>query len=237
MRCYIQFVEQMIIPLEHTAKSNFIKRGKIRSNDLWHLFQVGDVVCAPSMSNKQQQATFVTYRKVVSPIANNFPDDLTNRDLTIWCYYVDYDGKNYGKIRQSFTISGYEGERVITDLPIYPLSYAHNHEQQRIELQKHGDHFRAIAREKHVYCQGWTLPADPKGDQVRRNRREFDDGIPSYIEKMKPEFSSPEYIDSDVIIDVEEALKQSSDWEISFGTVCCFSTKQTYSWQEETLGI
>lgn len=45
MRCYIQFMEQIILPLEQATRDYITKSGRIKSNDLWHLFQIGDAVC------------------------------------------------------------------------------------------------------------------------------------------------------------------------------------------------
>lgn len=57
----------------------------------------------------------------------------------------------------------------------------------------------AMAEEKHVYCQGWTLPDSPTGYEAG--------------EEEKPAYSPPEHIDSDVIIDIKEALNQNPQWK------------------------
>lgn len=203
LRCYIQFMEQIILPLEQATRDHLMKRGKIKSNDLWHLFQPGDVICVPSRSISQQQATFVMFRKVLPAIADDYPDDFNNRGLTIWCYYVDNDGEKYGKVEEKFTIGGYEGEKTIINLPIYPLHYAQDCESRHTELEKQGQHFKSMVKEKHVYCQGWTLPDNPLGKTAG--------------EKESLAYNPPEYVDSDVIIDIKEALNHNPDWKLRFG--------------------
>lgn len=203
MRCYIQFMEQIILPLEKAASDYFMKGGRIKSNDLWHLFQIGDVVYAPSGSISQQQATFVIYHKVLPAVADGYPDDFSNRGLTIWCYYVDNDGDTYGTVEEKFTIEAYEGEKTVTDLPIYPLHYAHDYESRHIELDEQGQHFKTMVKEKHVYCQGWTLPDNPTGTKT--------------VEGKNLTYNPPEYVESDVIIDIKEALNQNPDWKLRFG--------------------
>ncbi|UKZ63508.1 uncharacterized protein TrAtP1_004735 [Trichoderma atroviride] len=76
MRCYIKFMEQIILPLEQATRDYFVKSGRIKSNDLWHLFQIGDIICAPSRAISQQQTAFIIYRKAIPPIADDYPDDL-----------------------------------------------------------------------------------------------------------------------------------------------------------------
>ncbi|KAL6884260.1 hypothetical protein HDV57DRAFT_494086 [Trichoderma longibrachiatum] len=199
MRCFIEFVERMLLPLEKAAMDHFESSGKIKSNDLWHLFQLGDVIYVASNSLLQRQTTFVVYRKAIPPIDDDYPDDFSNRGLTLLCYYVDNDGDRYGKTSEGFWINGYEGEKAITDLPMYPLRYAQGHQQQHVELQRHGQHFMAMVKEKHVYCQGWTLPNSPTGQRSGEEKRLA--------------YSPPEHIDSDVIIDIKEALNKNPDWK------------------------
>ncbi|EHK41290.1 hypothetical protein TRIATDRAFT_162337, partial [Trichoderma atroviride IMI 206040] len=203
MRCYIKFMEQIILPLEQATRDYFVKSGRIKSNDLWHLFQIGDIICAPSRAISQQQTAFIIYRKAIPPIADDYPDDFNNRGLIIWCYYVDNDGNRYDMVEEMFNIDGYEGEKTITSLPIFPLHYAHDYEPRLTTLEKQGEHFKAMVKEKHVYCQGWTLPDNPIGKKT--------------VERQNLAYSPPEYVDSDVIIDIKEALNQNPDWKLGFG--------------------
>jgi hypothetical protein len=194
MRCYINFVEQDILPLQQKFRPPL--SGRIRSNDLWHLFQVGDVIYAPRNSILQQQATFVMHGKSIKEKSGHGLSHLKNIGLNISCHYVDNDGERYREADHIFTIEGYDGERAITDLPVYPLYCAHDYKQRHTELRKQGERFMTMALAKHVYCQSWTLPYDPLET------------------KEKAVYSPSEYVDSDVIIDITEALNQNSDWKL-----------------------
>ncbi|KAL7907754.1 hypothetical protein GGI35DRAFT_454723 [Trichoderma velutinum] len=243
MRCYIKFVEQRILPLEQKFR-HLPSGSRVKSNDLWHLFQLGDIIHIPSKSLSQQQTSFVIWTKKLPPLRADYAADLDNRGLNIYYYYVDHDGENYGQVGELLTIEGYEGEREITDLPAYPLRYAHDYEEQHSGLRKHGEHFIIMSKEKHVYCQGWTLPNDPLGGSDRGIRGPIRDDYrsrtlpapapappppPGYpypppapprirrYREHREDYNPPEYVDSDVIIDVKEALSQNSHWNFMFG--------------------
>ncbi|KAM0257726.1 hypothetical protein ACHAQJ_004177 [Trichoderma viride] len=200
MRCYIKFVEQEILSLEQKFRAPL--GGKIRSNDLQHLFQLGDLIYYPSNSISRQQTIFIVNRKTIKKESSGNPNSFGNFGLTLYCYYADNDGESYISLGRRFNIEGYEGERAITDLAVYPLRFMHDYEQRRTELRKQGEHFMAMVREKHVYCQSWTLP----GVSV---------GIEGKAEETK--YSPPEYVESDVIIDIKEAMNQNSEWKIGYG--------------------
>lgn len=51
-------------------------------------------------------------------------------------------------VEERFTVNGYKGEKTITDLSIYSLHCAHDYESRYTELEKHGQHFKAMVKEK-----------------------------------------------------------------------------------------
>jgi hypothetical protein len=118
------------------------------------------------------------------------------------CHYVDYGGDSYGIVERGFHTPYFEGERDIRSLDIYPIRFAENHERVLEELHEQGKKFQTCLASKHLSYQGWTLTCDPLGDRVPDSKGD----------KMK----NPEHIDSDVIVDFDEAFQTYPDWKPKF---------------------
>jgi hypothetical protein len=184
----------------------------VRFNDLWFLFQLGEVLYVPVSANDaftsdpnrgMYQTAFLLYHKTISKIADTNPSDFkfNKRTMRLWCYYIDYNGDSYGPVTQKFVIEAFDGEEDISDLVAYPIRFAEKAEKLRVDLKKQGGQFRFFSKEKHVYCEGWTVTHSPLGTSGRRDRR------------------IPEHIDSDVIIDFGEALKKHPSWKPEFSAL------------------
>ncbi|GAQ34638.1 hypothetical protein AtubIFM55763_001565 [Aspergillus tubingensis] len=205
LRRYIKFVEAEIVPLWNRAAGT--SQRKVRFLDLWMSFQPGELLYAPPRSEfsqtsgtaksanvKMYQSAWRLYSMVLSPIQDDYLDDTRvnpKKELTLYGYYIDYNGSSYGPVRHKFKIPDYAGERDITTLEVYPMRFAKDSEAMMKSLRDQGSQFQNFVRERHYY-DGWTLVHGPTGDPDSEHR------------------IASEHIDGDVIIDFLEGYKAES---------------------------
>ncbi|KAL0764979.1 hypothetical protein CaCOL14_012785 [Colletotrichum acutatum] len=202
LRCYIKFMDDEVMPLMDEFKGT--DHHMIRFDDLWYLYELGDVIIAPPPSKstdvneekRRYQTAFMLHTKTVHLVEDSKPNDITpgDCDCRLQCFYVDYDGDSFGPVMHTFKIKSYTGRKDIRDLPAYPIRFATD--QNLVEnLRTQGSMFRRFACGKHVSCDGWTLINNPMGQD--------------YSEGGK----TPEHIDGDVIVDFSEALSKHRSWK------------------------
>ncbi|KAM0323910.1 hypothetical protein ACHAQA_008491 [Verticillium albo-atrum] len=211
MRCYVNFMEQRVLPLENMFAGT--NRHLVRFDDLWYLFKLGDIVYSPvgtaardvnranntETSRRRYQTSFIIYFKGVSVVDDTEPDDFRAKDRTmvLWCYYLDHNGESYGPVKERIVIEVYTGQKDIRELAVFPLRFANNVDKLRAELDSQGKRFRDFVKLKHVSCEGWTLTGSPLGTDDK-------------------EEETPDHIESDVIIDFGEALRRQPSWKPAF---------------------
>ncbi|KAJ3542043.1 hypothetical protein NM208_g4314 [Fusarium decemcellulare] len=122
--------------------------------------------------------------------------------IKVQAYYIDFDGTSYAGVSRQWTISRFRGEKEVTKLEIYPARFHKNSEKHIQSFQKRGERFRDLLRQPHLAVEhdGWTLTHDPVGETIHDYSRE----------------ERAEYIDSDVIIDFQEAYQTMPAWKPSF---------------------
>ncbi|KAI1479345.1 P-loop containing nucleoside triphosphate hydrolase protein [Daldinia eschscholtzii] len=144
--------------------------------DLWYIFKTGDEVSTTGKSQVQ------LYRilKVTGgrDVMNPFKEPPTNHasaklkeagystgSLIIECFYMHFDGKQYGPVNQTFQIPKFDGAREITSLPVVPLEIKDDSENLRKELLKRGKKFAELsdpAKAAHKLYKGLTLDKRPE---------------------------------------------------------------------------
>ncbi|KAM0244253.1 hypothetical protein ACHAP5_006466 [Fusarium lateritium] len=154
-------------------------------------------------------------------------DDLSEpEEISTPCYYIDFDGKSYKGVWRTFTIQQFEGEVDITSLPIYPIRFLPGYENTIQYCRERGQRFRDLLSQQHVLFRhdGWKLTHSPSGCLLRDEKAEDEDGDDEESEDDDSDESDvdeedlkgrevSEYIDSDVVIDFEEAYKAHPSWQ------------------------
>lgn len=239
MRCYVAFVDREIMPRYNLLEGNEPQR--VSLDDLWSLFHVGELVYAPTMGNNTdgyfQELWRVYY--VLSPEPQSDKSStgsnhgfgraqdelLANARSTfeVYCYHIDHDGSSYGAVRRIFNIESFPGEREINSLEVYPFRLAENRDQVIQTLQEQGMKFQRTFEQQHQSYNNWSLAAQMKLSiyeqmPVDRGRRRLYE--PSEISR-EDNYSSDnkvasEFIESHVIVDLEEAFKANPDWRPHF---------------------
>lgn len=217
LKCLIDFMDRHIAPVVEQLQSG--ARKCVRFNELWILFKPGELIYAPKKMDQQpsvgagssssHQDRYQTLFKVLTVDGgrarlgpdpekghnNEDPPPLKDRvnPFKVYCYYVDFDGRNFSPAGHTFVIYPYEGERAITSLEAHPLRFAENHMTIRDELKLRGHKFKSVLNGKHMLYVGSTYTSDPNGGVEDAPKR-------------------TEYVNSEVIVDFAEADKLGSKW-------------------------
>ncbi|KAK6948964.1 hypothetical protein Daesc_009036 [Daldinia eschscholtzii] len=148
----------------------------VNFEDLWYIFKTGDEVSTTGKSQVQ------LYRilKVTGgrDVMNPFKEPPTNHAsaklkeagystgaLIIECFYMHFDGKQYGPVNQTFQIPKFDGPREVSSLPIVPLEIRDDSEKIRNELLERGKKFAELsnpAKTAHKLYKGLTLDKRPE---------------------------------------------------------------------------
>ncbi|KAI0976296.1 hypothetical protein F4678DRAFT_456623 [Xylaria arbuscula] len=236
MKCYVNFVKTRLIPRRDIfSNADYTRPSKIRYRDLASLFRVGDLVIEPGVSQAESRirdkrssvvngpATNVTEPKLwrVCYVSEDTPTwsvqnldapggqlqgriDAGDEATHLRLYYVDFDGRRFSPVRGDVSVEFYEGEKEITKLPVYPLRFHKDHPCFLRELQERGQRFREIVSSGNppFSYHGWTLTKDPSGRDIAA--------------RPGQETTWPEYIESDVIVDFNEAFQVHPWWKPAF---------------------
>ncbi|KAI0553073.1 hypothetical protein F4679DRAFT_34399 [Xylaria curta] len=232
MKCYVDFVKTRLIPRRNMyANADNSRPSKIRYRDLASLFRPGDLVIEPGMfqaENKirdkrssmvmnasEPKLWRVCYVSEDTPAWSVHNLDTPNGELQsqigvgdeathLRLYYIDFDGQRFAPVRGDASIEFFEGEKEITKLPIYPVRFHKDHECFLRELRERGQRFREIVSSGNptFSYQGWTLTKDPSGHDI----------------ESRPGLGAtwPENIESDVIVDFNEAFQVNPWWKPAF---------------------
>ena len=147
-------------------------------HDLWHLFTAGDLVVTddPSPSRIYRVSilpacdSFSTKRPVTEirmrsegsqqQVESVYKQESTSF-LNIAVFYYDFDGRNFGPVEKRFRILSYEGERKVTDLPLFPLRFRKNATSIRSKMLDRGTKFCDLCTVAHREYSGLSA-AEPK---------------------------------------------------------------------------
>ncbi|MCJ1247879.1 hypothetical protein MMC30_005094 [Trapelia coarctata] len=83
--------------------------------------------------------------------------------LTVWAWWLDFDGARLGRCRKTFYIEPFEGERSITSLPVFPKDYL-KHDQRvhktlstQESLIQRGEKFFSLRNKGYRQYSGETI--------------------------------------------------------------------------------
>jgi hypothetical protein len=249
VKAYIEFVKDRLLPIYHKFdKLDYTHQPKVRFSDLWYLFRYGEVVhlredpeagnrLAPSQKPTDQQLWRVYWiqRAATDWRAADLKDEnakLRRNDLpkpdeiTISCYYIDFDGKSYTGVWRYFVIPEFEGEVDITSLSVFPIRFQRGYENTLQHCRERGQRFRDLLSRQHIPVRhdGWTLAYKPSG-YLLRNKPNDENKTADEDEEEKSKDDQDmkwrevsEYIEGDVIIDFEEAYKAHPSWKPQYAT-------------------
>ena len=222
LKCLVRFMNRYLSPvLKHFNKASL---KKIEFEDLWYLFKPGDEVYAPAPKvaameinhqtspekarrpNRYQTAWRVLYvgggRPALTADEETKPLlEARPHDFILTCYYLDYNGREYGPICCNFVIKPFEGAIDIISLEVYPWKYAKMGPTIRERLRKEGELFQEYVDAKHLTYDGTSLTHHPCGRPL------LVPGAPNH----------PEGIEGQVIVGFEEGVQIDPGWLAPIG--------------------
>ncbi|KAL7927007.1 hypothetical protein ACQKWADRAFT_279274 [Trichoderma austrokoningii] len=220
MRCYVKFIDDEIMPLYKRFEGSTAE--KVKFDDLWSLFRVGDLVYMPAAveAGGRYHEVWRIYKIQAPQPETSYPkngwgffdefDDIDDQNkFKISAYYVDYDGTAFGAVKTKFEIEGFSGERSIDSLPCYPMRYQPGHEDLIGGLKDQGRKFLHYLDDRHQQHNAWTLTRNPPSHRNDPDQEILDN---EYYEKMR----HPEFVESDVIVDMTEAYQKMPNWRPDF---------------------
>ncbi|TFB05621.1 hypothetical protein CCMA1212_002024 [Trichoderma ghanense] len=186
--CLIDFMDNTI-----QAKMDYLSGTQPRTisfNHLWYLFKPGDDVVGQGRRQAYRVISITSTGHKVTPPWRNWKRDESEpaASITLFCVYIDFDGKQLGPVSKSFVISKFDGEKAITALEVYPIRFAESptatYQQARDdfalssspkdkddpkasfrqELIDRGKMFIDVASVKHMHYNGFTLEARDEVD-------------------------------------------------------------------------
>jgi hypothetical protein len=162
---------QHIFDIRREIKAGLLTR--IAFEDLWHLFEFGQVV--KSSENENQLYRVVRWTGGRSdflprpPAISNVRKE--NRSLAFFvdCVYSDYDGRSYYPIQETLAIYKYDGEKEITSLPVFPFLFDPDFQNMSARLVARGKKWLKLGYADvatHKQYTGLSLDS-PQAEEVR----------------------------------------------------------------------
>ena len=101
------------------------------------------MICPDAKPREEREAYIAKYPKT-SP-------------FVIDCFYIDFDGTNFGPLPQEFVLEDYEGEVPINSLKVFPIRFDEDPIKTEKSLVRRGRKFVKLANVDHKYYSGRTL--------------------------------------------------------------------------------
>ncbi|KAJ8127808.1 hypothetical protein O1611_g5828 [Lasiodiplodia mahajangana] len=237
LRCYVKFVDEKVVPLYDYFRD--ISHKKVRFNDLALLFSPGELIYWPSAGSIMSvpypfyQPAWRVFHYSRTVYGSTYVDDInlsSGDTFHVCCYYIDHDGSSYGVVKGRVSFSHFNGEKAITDLPAYPFRFADAATRRLDELKLQGNLFRSFIKEHHSYYDGWTIPQElqQKSEDTQEERFKYRREL---TDSMNTTRSSPEHVESAVVVDFDEAFKRHPRWKTDFRIPDLSSI--SWEWHEE----
>ena len=180
LRCLVNFMDSDLKDVFSVQKDIDDGTRKLIAYDhLWQLYKPGLVV----ISGKEQKRAYVVLHvtggralqrdsqlAVAKDVAADGYDAKRREEreayfakysktspFVIDCFYIDFDGTNYGPLPQKFMIDEYEGEVPITSLEVFPIRFNEDPKKTEKTLVRRGRKFVKLANVDHKFYSGRTL--------------------------------------------------------------------------------
>lgn len=194
--------------------------------DLWHLFIAGDLVVKddPSPSRIYRVSILpacdlfsskrpVTEIRMQSEGSHQQVESVYKQEsmsyLNVDVFYFDFDGRSFGPVEKRFRIVSFEGEKKVTDLPLFPLRFRKDAASIRSQMLDRGTKFCDLCTIVHREYNGLSA-VEPK-EQVRFPQTTQLTGHVELITCITMQ------IDSQVIIDSNLAYQKYPEKAPKFG--------------------
>lgn len=216
LRAYVYYMDEKIMPdYRKFEKMDVDSNAKVRFSDLWYLFRTGEMVYQEAEGELPDRRDFRTGKRIwMTYYIDSVPERLLasatddqeirdvalindERDFSVGCYYIDYDGEGFCVVKKTVKIEQFPGEVNVSGLPVYPMRFCRDWEGRLDHAIKTGDALLDFIRAKHCSYNGWTLTRSPSGDATT---------------DVNGVAQQPEHINSEVMVDFGEAFQACPAW-------------------------
>lgn len=184
------------------------------------LFTPGQEIIATRPKYQAYRVLQVTGgKRSLVPRKDSKSKEKTVSDLVIDCFYIDFDGNNFGPVPVTFSIRPYDDMRPIMALPVYPLSFHKLSGDEKMTkslaaiLQERGRKFCGFTGVSHCRYKGLSI----RGEQPFNAVEEIDSEVIIDFELAYRNIPAPEFgggvIDKPTEEDVEESREPGTTWE------------------------
>lgn len=209
LRSLIKFMDDYIEPA--------IKRDLKESvffSDLWYTFPAGSLIFVKDKDIPQKIWKVIhrtggrrqSRQGLYKTRAEHSKWQFKISPFIINCFYIDFDGTRYLPVYHKVYIEAFDDLRPISGLPVLPLSVAETEQYINIkEMVNRGRDFIEYTQPTHCDYIGRSLLKKPTGKNLNNNDREFRENI----------VQQSEWIDSEVMVDIERALQEVPAWRLT----------------------
>jgi hypothetical protein len=178
LTCLLHFIDHDNAEIMDFRRQVKNKDFEIAFENLWHLFEPGQIVCPKSDKDQAYRVLNVgggrphrtTPDHDGSPPVRPKVQKIT--DFSVDCFHIDFNGTSYVPTPLTIHIPPYEGTRSIKNLAIRPLEYLYQGDEEKAMTEKlinRGKKFERLAAVSHQRYYGLSL-------QVKGSRCEEVDG-------------------------------------------------------------
>jgi hypothetical protein len=151
LECLVDFMKKYL--QEIPALREQIKTRKLETvsfDELWHLYNPGDVILSRAIANKNEQQAYqvltvtkgrYNMRDGRSDVSRTKGGQRDRNGLQLQCFWLDYDGTKIDTREETLTIKSFVGKKKVVDLDFYPKAYATTKEIE--DLQSRAKRFIA----------------------------------------------------------------------------------------------
>jgi len=177
-RCFVNFIDndlKHVFELRQGLAEGTVK--DIAFEDLWHLFSPGDLIVTAGL--KRARRAYKIYftsggRPTLRRDQSGFEKIPITNAFQIDCFYIDYDKRWLGPLRETIKIPRFESKRPITSLSMlyvqhtsktasaFPMRYLEDHETVMEGLVKRGKRMRQLTPFAH---KRYTGPSSVEGPE------------------------------------------------------------------------
>ncbi|KAI0445128.1 hypothetical protein F4803DRAFT_204591 [Xylaria telfairii] len=194
LKCLVDFMDGDIY-----RKLQYLKSDRCQTvtfSDIWYLFRPGLEVIEQTRRQVYRILSISSAsHNVISPYstARWGKDTKLVEETPVWlhCVYIDFDGKNLGPVLRKVKISKFEGEKAVTALEVFPLSFAENtgsDEKEETNSSKTSTLRRRL---------------------IERGKKLLNVTTPKHMHYNGLTIDTRDEIDSHVVVDFEEAFLQA----------------------------
>ncbi|KAK8099065.1 uncharacterized protein PG998_012306 [Apiospora kogelbergensis] len=139
------------------AFEDYVEKGVVTYEHLWMILQPGSPILA---AYKGPLSAFELHDMAY------MESQRCGKFLRLHSDCIDYDGKSFGRCRETIDILMFVGNKKITELPAYPLSFHPKPSEIGASLIKRGELFEALAGHHFKSYSGTAITWDHQGTEL-----------------------------------------------------------------------